>query len=110
MSEVLDKTYIIIADDFSYETAIRDDVIFYDHVAQYEDGWERYDLDSLASDELSQLPYEPGFGSVKIPDDNGSSTITTFVFFLILNPLLKLNLPFTRSQNIVSFLSNFPIS
>ena len=68
--------YIIIADDFSYETASRDDVIFYDHVAEYEHGWERYDLDSLAADELSQLPYEPGFGSIKIPDDNGSSTYT----------------------------------
>ena len=69
--------YIVIADDFSYETASRDDVIFYDRVAEYEHGWERHNLDSLASDEISQLPYEPGFGSIKIPDDNGSSTYTT---------------------------------
>ena len=34
-------------------------------------------MDSLADDEISQLPYEPGFGSIKIPDDNGSSTYTT---------------------------------
>ena len=46
-------------------------------MAEYEYGWERYDLDSLAADELSQLPYEPGFGSIKISDDNGSSTLTT---------------------------------
>ena len=31
-------------------------------------------------------------------------------FFLILNPLLRTNLPFTRSQKIVSFFKIFPIS
>ena len=39
-----------------------------------------------------------------------SSIIKTFYPFLILNPLLNLNLPFTRSQNIVSFFKSLPIS
>ena len=39
-----------------------------------------------------------------------SSIINTLEPFLILNPLLRVNLPFTLSQNIVSFFINFPIS
>ena len=39
-----------------------------------------------------------------------SSIINTLAPFLILKPLLRVNLPFTLSQKIVSFFSNFPIS
>ena len=39
-----------------------------------------------------------------------SSTINTLEFFLIKNPLLKLNLPLTLSQKIVSLFNNLPIS
>ena len=39
-----------------------------------------------------------------------SSIIRTLDPFLILNPLLKINFPFTLSQKIVSFFKIFPIS
>ena len=39
-----------------------------------------------------------------------SSTINTREFFLIEKPLLNLNFPSTRSQNIVSLFNNLPIS
>ena len=39
-----------------------------------------------------------------------SSIMSTFEFFLMLNPLLKTNLPLTLSAKIVSILSNLPIS
>ena len=48
--------YIVIADDFSYETASRDDVIFYDRVAEYEHGWERHNLDNLAMMRFLNFP------------------------------------------------------
>jgi len=39
-----------------------------------------------------------------------SSIINTFAPLLILNPLLNVNLPLTRSQKIVSFFNILPIS
>ena len=39
-----------------------------------------------------------------------SSIIKTLEPFLILKPLRKVNLPFIRSQKIVSFFKSFPIS
>jgi len=39
-----------------------------------------------------------------------SSTINTFDFFFILKPLLKVNLPLTLSQKIVSFFKILPTS
>ncbi len=38
-----------------------------------------------------------------------SSIINTFAPFLILNPLLNLNFPLTRSQKIVSFFKSLPM-
>ena len=70
---------IMIIDDFGYQSAIRDDVIYYDYKADFEAGWDVYTLDSL--DELSLLQqhvYASGFGAWRETDGNGADSYTTF--------------------------------
>ena len=61
-----DKVCVFIFDDFGYSSAIRDDVIFYDYSADFEAGWDAYNLDSL--NELSdfQAFFYPGTGLIAL--------------------------------------------
>ena len=61
---------------------------------------------SLALDLLISLTHS----RLDLPVVITSSIINTLDFFLILKPLLRVNLPLTLSQKIASFFNYFPIS
>jgi Ca2+-binding RTX toxin-like protein len=73
-----EKIYVLILDNFGYSSATNENVIFLDYDFSFIDGWENYQLDSLEPDELAQLPYEPGFGTWRVPDDNGTLTYSHY--------------------------------
>ena len=76
-----DKVCVFIFDDFGYSSAIRDDVIFYDYSADFEAGWDAYNLDSL--NELSdfQAFFYPGTGAYRVEDDLPGDGYETFIDF-----------------------------
>ncbi|MDA8741004.1 Ig-like domain-containing protein, partial [Rhodobacteraceae bacterium] len=66
--------YLFCFDDFGVASLDYDNVTIYDYNANWEAGWNYYNLDSLEPDELSQLPYFKGFGLEIISDDiNGTN-------------------------------------
>ena len=60
--------YLICFDDFGVSSLLYDNVVLYDYDAEWEAGWNWYNLDSLAPDELDQLPYFDGFGLKLVSD------------------------------------------
>ena len=68
---------MICFDDFGVSSLLYDNVVLYDYDAEWEAGWNWYNLDSLAPDELDQLPYFDGFG-LDIVSDDISGIYSTF--------------------------------
>ena len=61
--------YLFCFDDFGSASLDYENVVFYDYQADWEAGWDSYQIDSFESDELSQIPYFKGFGLESIADD-----------------------------------------
>ena len=71
--------YVLIVDNFGYQSAIKDNVVFLDYDFTFVAGMEDYFLDSLAPDEIDQLPYFPGFGMERVADENGSAYFSHYI-------------------------------